>query len=637
MRAVFCFLLGLTAAGCFPDKSFDCGNDDHRCQSGERCLGSHCAVADATCTAGFRYTPSAGTLSGSCAVASTGDGGMQCLKDNDSCDTGDPCTINGKCQSGKCVGTPMTCPPQNCTSGIQTVQACVAGQCVATNTQCDPYFCSGNACGKSCATIKDCKAGSYCVGSHCLSCGDALTNVAYVPHFAPATAIAGVNMNQTTEDSPFLSSDGLTLLFASNRPGGQGGLDIYQATRQSTDPATPFSNVTNLGAPLNSSKDDFDPFTLDNVGFYLSSDRNNPGDPDLAFSTFGMQMFSPPDPPAGGVDPNFPINFVNARDEHPWLLGDGKRLYLQSDRYAPPYGDPFSHIYTATRANGVDPWGPVDTLPGLPPQSAWASPSVGKSETGLYLVNQSLPRKSEAAFVHLDATGAPVGEVTLLQGVDLGGGGKLSISADGCALLYSSRAGDGGDLMWASRDGYRDCNMAVCGSDDGCCPSNCSALVDSDCPYPRTITVTEWQSMNDHHHTYLLSGEKAPVDSMNVPYVATRANAFRLFDTPPNANAVAVHRYVSTSCDGKPSYRLALATTVLDPNQWKASDPQRPNETNLGYVLPSAARLVDKLYSATHDGKLCDQQILLDQTACNTLSQTMGYTCDSLFGFGLKP
>lgn len=642
MRPSLCLLIALLAAGCFPDKSYDCAGDDGRCAAGERCINNHCAAADTGCSSGYRYAPSAGgTTAGSCAIVAMGDGGVQCQKDNDACDTGDPCVINGKCSGGKCVGKPMTCQAQSCTFGVQVVQACVKGQCVATNTQCAPYLCNGDSCAKTCAATKDCQAGSYCAGAQCLSCGDALTNSGYVPHFAPATPIGGVNMTGTTEDSPYLSPDGMTLLFASNRQGGQGGLDIYQATRQSIDPAMPFVNVKNLGTPLNSARDDFDPYTLDGTRYYLTSDRNNPGDPDIGMSVLSMGLFSFPDPPPGGEDPNFPINFVNARDEHPVLSGDGRRLYLESQRYSPPYGDPFSHIYTALRANGIDPFGPVDVLSGLPPQSAWGSPSSGKTHNALYLVNVSLPRKTEAAFVHLDGTGAPTGDVTLLQGVNLGGGRKLSITADGCALLYSSAAGaamgDNGDLMWAFRDGYRVCNMAVCGADDGCCPSSCSALVDVDCAYPSSVTITEWQSVNDKRHTYLLTGETPPKDSMNVPYSATQKNAFRLFDAAPNNTAVAVHRYLSTSCDGKPYYRLAVVP--LDPKSWKASDPQRRmNETNLGYILPSAARLVDKLYSATNENGMCDQQIVFDQAACTNLTQNnQGYTCDSMFGFGLKP
>jgi hypothetical protein len=46
--------------------------------------------------------------------------------------------------------------------------------------------------------------------------------------------------------SPVLSPDGTTIGFASSRPGGAGGFDIWQATRSRPDDA--FGEPTNVGA-----------------------------------------------------------------------------------------------------------------------------------------------------------------------------------------------------------------------------------------------------------------------------------------------------------------------------------------------------------------------------------------------------
>lgn len=54
---------------------------------------------------------------------------------------------------------------------------------------------------------------------------------------------------------PFLSTDGITLYFSSNRPGGLGGFDIYKATYD--DQMKKFTNVINLGIPFNSPFDDY--------------------------------------------------------------------------------------------------------------------------------------------------------------------------------------------------------------------------------------------------------------------------------------------------------------------------------------------------------------------------------------------
>jgi hypothetical protein len=73
----------------------------------------------------------------------------------------------------------------------------------------------------------------------------------------------GEPVNSDFDDRhPFLMVDGTTFFFASDRPGGMGGLDIYRSV---FDPeSNSFSTPENLGPPFNSSDDDFlfaaDPF-----------------------------------------------------------------------------------------------------------------------------------------------------------------------------------------------------------------------------------------------------------------------------------------------------------------------------------------------------------------------------------------
>lgn len=69
------------------------------------------------------------------------------------------------------------------------------------------------------------------------------------------------------EDSPTLSVDGNSMIFASDREGGVGGLDLYISTKNFGK----WSKPVNLGDKFNTDKDDSYPFIDDNYNLYFSS------------------------------------------------------------------------------------------------------------------------------------------------------------------------------------------------------------------------------------------------------------------------------------------------------------------------------------------------------------------------------
>ncbi len=73
---------------------------------------------------------------------------------------------------------------------------------------------------------------------------------------------------------PFISDDELTIYFASNKPGGEGGYDIYRATRAKK--SAKFSNITNLGKNVNTAGQEVFPSLRNDQEFYFSSD-GHPG------------------------------------------------------------------------------------------------------------------------------------------------------------------------------------------------------------------------------------------------------------------------------------------------------------------------------------------------------------------------
>ena len=73
--------------------------------------------------------------------------------------------------------------------------------------------------------------------------------------------------------TPAFSPDGETLYFASNRPGGFGGTDLYKATRVANGD---FGNVQNLGPEINTAGNEMFPMPVASGEFFFASD-GHPG------------------------------------------------------------------------------------------------------------------------------------------------------------------------------------------------------------------------------------------------------------------------------------------------------------------------------------------------------------------------
>lgn len=98
-----------------------------------------------------------------------------------------------------------------------------------------------------------------------------------------------VNGDQSWESQPSISADGKTLIFASNRKGGQGGIDLWRCHRL---PNGDWSRAENLGSSVNTAGNEKAPF--------LAADGHT-----LYFLSDGWQGF-------GGYD----VYFVNLSDPY---------------------------------------------------------------------------------------------------------------------------------------------------------------------------------------------------------------------------------------------------------------------------------------------------------------------------------
>lgn len=96
--------------------------------------------------------------------------------------------------------------------------------------------------------------------------------------------VEGINDPVYWDSQPSLASDGRTLYFSSDRPGGRGGSDLYKTVK---DRATGiWSEPKNLGRPINTQYDELSPFVhSDFQSLYFSSDGHpGIGGSDIFFS-----------------------------------------------------------------------------------------------------------------------------------------------------------------------------------------------------------------------------------------------------------------------------------------------------------------------------------------------------------------
>jgi Tol biopolymer transport system component len=165
--------------------------------------------------------------------------------------------------------------------------------------------------------------------------------------FGPASLVANVN-SADDESGPNISTDGLTLYFSSSRPGGFGEYDLYSATRP--DLLDDFGPATNLGASLNSTFIEGSPhISADGLTLYFASTRPGFGVRDLWVAT----RLSTSDPFGPPLNMGPVVNSTSA--EHgPSVSSDGLTMFFQSER---PGGIGGVDLWYTTRSSLSDPFG----------------------------------------------------------------------------------------------------------------------------------------------------------------------------------------------------------------------------------------------------------------------------------------
>jgi outer membrane protein OmpA-like peptidoglycan-associated protein len=127
---------------------------------------------------------------------------------------------------------------------------------------------------------------------------------------------------------PSVSADGQRLYFASNRPGGKGGLDIYVSVMQNGK----WSDAVNMGSAINTPKNEVSPFIHpDNTLYFATNGRNAVGGIDIFWTKKKEEGWSEP------IAMPEPIN--SSSDDFGLIITDDKRSGFFSSNRSSGQGD----------------------------------------------------------------------------------------------------------------------------------------------------------------------------------------------------------------------------------------------------------------------------------------------------------
>jgi hypothetical protein len=165
----------------------------------------------------------------------------------------------------------------------------------------------------------------------------------------------GPTLNGATWETPTsVSADGLSLYLSSDRPGGSGGMDLWVATRPAV--GSPWGKPVNLGPTVNSSAWDLSArVSTDGLTLLFHSQRGGGvGGEDIWMATRATKD----DPWGPPVNLGTPVN-SSGNDGEAVLTADGLTLFFNSDR---PGGSGNYDLWVSTRRTTRDPWGPPRNL-----------------------------------------------------------------------------------------------------------------------------------------------------------------------------------------------------------------------------------------------------------------------------------
>jgi beta-lactamase regulating signal transducer with metallopeptidase domain len=191
---------------------------------------------------------------------------------------------------------------------------------------------------------------------------------------APMNLGEGVNTS-SFDGMPSISSDGLSLYFTSTRLNGV-NWDIYVTSRQTLD--DPWEEPVNIGSHVNSSSGEYFPnISSDGLSLFFASDRPGSGFIDL----YVAKRETVDDDWTIPVNLGSPVN-TSVFEGWPSISSDGLSLFFCSFRSG-GYGS--GELWVSTRATIDESWGePVNLGPSVNAASDDACPSISADGSTLY-------------------------------------------------------------------------------------------------------------------------------------------------------------------------------------------------------------------------------------------------------------
>lgn len=226
------------------------------------------------------------------------------------------------------------------------------------------------------------------------------------PWEAPRNLGPGIN-TEFNEEAPSISPDGHLMYFASNRPGGFGGQDIYVARRHNKRDDFGWRSAQNLGSGINSSANEDNP--------QIFEDDENTGDIILFFDSnrYAGPLYGPydddglngndiyasilqPDETFGQARLVEELN-TTLRERQVSVRRDGLEIFFVSNRTGGP-GQ--LDLWVSTRSTTSDPWSaPVNLGASVNSPKRYGGPTLSWDGTTLYFC----PDRLGSWGVYLDA------------------------------------------------------------------------------------------------------------------------------------------------------------------------------------------------------------------------------------------